>query len=356
MAKKIIVLGGGIIGASAAFHLARGGASVTLMEQAPAIASVATAHSWAWLNASWGNPPPYVSLRMESLRQWRALASVNSKLAARWCGSLLWDYPTEELRAYAAARQAENHQADLVSGDDVKRMEPQLAEVPELAVHVLGEGDIDPVVATQGFVEAASSFGVRLETGISVKKLHEKGGHVSLELSTGEVLSADEIVLAAGGATSSLLGTIGVKLAMDLPPGLLIRARAKPNSLRGLVMAPGIHARQQADGLIIAGSDFTGSEPGADPQSTAAATFKRLQELLKPEAGLVMAGFGVGERPTPADGFPAIGRPKGTRNLYVMVMHSGLTLAPAAGSFAAREILEGERDPLLAPYHPDRLA
>ncbi|MBC8035894.1 MAG: FAD-binding oxidoreductase, partial [Rhizobiales bacterium] len=40
--------------------------------------------------------------------------------------------------------------------------------------------------------------------------------------------------------------------------------------------------------------------------------------------------------------------------LYVAVTHSGVTLAPAIGLFAARELLEGRRDPLLASYGPDR--
>ena len=42
--------------------------------------------------------------------------------------------------------------------------------------------------------------------------------------------------------------------------------------------------------------------------------------------------------------------------LYIAVMHSGVTLAPAVGLFAADEILAGRRDPLLAPYGPARFA
>lgn len=354
MSKKVIVIGGGIIGASAAYHLAREGAEVTLLEQAPAMGSVATAHSWAWLNASWGNPPDYVALRMEALKQWRALAEVHPKLRPRWCGGLLWDLPEDELKAYVAERRLQGHQVDIVSGDDVKRMEPGLAESPELAVFVAGEGDIDPVVATEGFIAAAVKQGAKIQGSVSVKRLVEKSGVVSIELGDGTILSADEIVLAAGVATAPLLKGIGITLAMEHPPGLLIRAKAAAHSLRGLVMAPGVHARQQDDGVIIAGCEFTGADPGTDSAKTAQDLFKRLTELLKAKPDYI--GYGVGERPTPADGFPAIGRPKGTRNLYVMVMHSGITLAPAAGNFAAREIMAGERDPLLAPYHPDRLA
>ena len=354
MSKKVIVIGGGIIGASAAFHLARDGADVTLLEQAPTLGSVATVHSWAWLNASWGNPPDYVALRMESLKQWRALAVVQRKLSPRWCGGLLWDLPQDELRAYVAERQAQGHQADLISGADVKRLEPGLAEFPERAVHVAGEGDIDPVMATEGFIAAAVQHGAKIQTGVSVKRLVEKSGVVSIALGDGTVLAADDILLAAGVATAPLLKGIGITLAMDHPPGLLIRAKAAAHSLRGLVMAPGVHARQQEDGVIIAGSEFTGADPGTDSAKTARDLFQRLTALLKEKPEFV--GYGVGERPTPADGFPAIGRPEGTRNLYVMVMHSGITLAPAAGSLAAGEIMGGVRDPLLAPYHPDRLA
>ena len=62
----------------------------------------------------------------------------------------------------------------------------------------------------------------------------------------------------------------------------------------------------------------------------------------------------VGFRPTPGDGFPMIGRPKNRDGLYIAVMHSGITLAPAEDCWPA-EILDGKRDPLIAPYPPDRL-
>ena len=63
----------------------------------------------------------------------------------------------------------------------------------------------------------------------------------------------------------------------------------------------------------------------------------------------------VGFRPTPGDGFPMIGRPQDREGLYLAVMHSGITLAPAAGLFTAGELLDGKRDPLIVSYHPDRL-
>ena len=50
-----------------------------------------------------------------------------------------------------------------------------------------------------------------------------------------------------------------------------------------------------------------------------------------------------------------VGRPKDTAGLYLLLSHSGITLAPALGLFSSQELLGGVRDPLLANYHPDRL-
>jgi glycine/D-amino acid oxidase-like deaminating enzyme len=112
--------------------------------------------------------------------------------------------------------------------------------------------------------------------------------------------------------------------------------------------------RQASDTRIIAGSDFSGGDPGPDPEETARQLFAETKAMLKGAERLALDFHTVGYRPTPADGFPIVGRPKGTSGLYVAVTHSGITLAPAIGLFAAEEILQGRRDPLLAPYAPDR--
>ena len=57
MPKRVIVVGSGIIGASVAYHLAKAGAKVTVLE-AGEPGGLATRNSWAWINASWGNPEP----------------------------------------------------------------------------------------------------------------------------------------------------------------------------------------------------------------------------------------------------------------------------------------------------------
>ena len=52
----------------------------------------------------------------------------------------------------------------------------------------------------------------------------------------------------------------------------------------------------------------------------------------------------------PRDGFPIVGFAEGAPDIYVSVMHSGVTLSPVIGRLAALEILEGLEVQLLSPY------
>jgi glycine/D-amino acid oxidase-like deaminating enzyme len=133
-----------------------------------------------------------------------------------------------------------------------------------------------------------------------------------------------------------------------------VHSRPHLKLLNGLVLSPDLHMRQAADGRIVAGADFGGSDPAGEADATARDLFARLQSMLMDGDKLTMEGHSTGYRPTPVDGFPAIGRPKGRDGLYIAVMHSGITLAPAVGKFTAEELLQDRRDPLLAPYGPTR--
>ena len=98
--KHIIVIGSGIIGSSIAWHLAKAQIAVTVIE-AGDTGGLATRNSWAWINASWGNPESYFRLRERSMLEWRTMDREVPGLPVKWCGGLIWDLEPAALEAYA---------------------------------------------------------------------------------------------------------------------------------------------------------------------------------------------------------------------------------------------------------------
>ncbi|MGG6897789.1 NAD(P)/FAD-dependent oxidoreductase [Rhizobium sp. BR 315] len=352
--QKIIVVGAGIIGASIAWHLQRKGADVTVVAQT--IGGVATPNSFSWINASWGNPEFYFRLRHPSMAEWSRLAAELPGLPLSWCGGLCWDLPEAELDAYAAQHHGWGYGIQPVNRATSALIEPNLANLPDYALHVAEEGAVEPVAAAELLLNDARHRGAALLSGIEVKRLlSERNRIVGIETSEG-AMHADHVVLAAGAGTAALAASADILVPLETPPGLIVHSRPVHKMLNGLVMAPELHMRQTLEGRIIAGSDFGGTDPGDDPQVAAGELFAKTRAALKGGETLELDFHSIGYRPTPKDGFPILGRVDAAPGLYLAVLHSGVTLAPLVGLLAAEELVDDSEDPQLASFRLSRFA
>ena len=112
--------------------------------------------------------------------------------------------------------------------------------------------------------------------------------------------------------------------------------------------------KQDLDGSIVAAWDFSGGPAPDDIERESERLLAELASLLRLEESLVMDEITVALRPEPEDGFPIVGFSGAPDNLYVTVMHSGITLAPLIGRLAAAEILDGVAAEQLAAFRPGR--
>jgi len=352
--KKVIVVGAGIIGASIAWHLARAGAKVAVVSESGA-GGVATPNSFAWINASWGNPEVYFRLRVRAMAEWKRLANDMPGLPLNWCGGLNWDLPADRLEAYAAEHSSWGYGIERVGREQVAQIEPNLIELPDFALHVAEEGVAEPAATAKALLADAERRGARVLSSTVTALVQTDGRITGVDTSHG-LVAADEVVIAAGVGSPDIAATAGIKLPIETPPGLIVHSRPYKKLLNGLVHVERLHMRQTAEGRVIAGSDFAGGDPGDDPEATARHLFAMVKAALRGAEGLELDFHTIGYRPNPIDGFPIIGRAEGMDGLYIAVMHSGITLAPAVGLFATREILDGERDPLLGAYGLARFA
>jgi glycine/D-amino acid oxidase-like deaminating enzyme len=349
----VIVVGAGIIGASIAWHLAKAGARVTVLDaQEPG--GIATRLSWAWINASFGNPEPYFRLRRQSMLEWHRLAAAVSDIRPVWSGSLYWGRPQAELEAFAARHAAWGYGVRRVSRAEAAAIEPHLVSPPEMAIHAAEEGVVEPLAATQALLAAAGRLGATVIGHRNVRAVIRAGGRVTgVETDHGE-MQADEVIVAGGTGSAGLLATAGVTLPMQKAPGLVVATAPHPRVLNGLLITPIMELRQTEEGRLLAIGDIDETEAEGDGAEPAMALLDAMRSMIDTGDALSAGFHAVAFRSIPQDGFPAVGRAGGLPGLYAAVTHSGVTLAPAIGRFAAEEVLTGQRHPLLAPYGVDR--
>lgn len=262
-----------------------------------------------------------------------------------------WDLPPEKLAEYQRNHSAWGYDIRRIERAEIQQVEPALTPednfIPEWAVHVGEEGMVEPAEAARLMLADAQTHGGRLVAGIVTRLIKEVDGRITgLVLATGEELRADHVVVAAGVDTVSICASVGVTIPLKTPApaGLLVRSKPiKKRILNHIVYTNRGHMRQSADGYILAGSDFVGGDPGADPEAAARKQLDIVRTNLKPEYAelLDFDCFTVGYRPQPKDGLPILGA-SGLSGLDVAVMHSGVTNAALVGELLAEKILTGK--------------
>ena len=192
--------------------------------------------------------------------------------------------------------------------------------------------------------------------------LNEHGKIEAVKTPSGEI-SCDAVVLANGTATTALAATAGVHIPQQNSPGVVIRTDPQPPILQNvsaLHLPPidedrhEIHLRQSADGTFAIGQGSQESVDRDDSQAHADSLLSRAIHYLPALAGARAIPKPVGYRPMPIDGLPVLGFCEAVPNLYVALMHSGVTLAPLVGELATLEIVDGARVEMLDPYRPER--
>ena len=352
---RIVVVGAGIVGASIAYHLVKRGAQVTLVDKAKPAAG-ATGNSFAWINATFSKQPKnYFELNQLGIFGWRRLDHEFSReLEIQWGGTVEW-YPAgaeaEGLRKEVARSQAWGDPVHLVDAIEFRRLLPFVMPEPFAAAsYSEREGTLDPVYTTQMIVDRAKQLGVNVIYPCEVTGLVRTGSKVSAVETTKGRVELDTLVLASGVDTPRLAAMANLKVPLKDSPGVLAHSVPVGSLLDRVALGPNAHMKQNPDGRVVTGSDFGGT-PGTDASKAfgekllaRAATY--LPELTQSKLDFVTLGWRV----MPKDEYPILGFDDRCPNLYIATTHSGVTLAPLIGQFAALEILDGARVEMLAPY------
>ena len=366
------VVGGGIVGASIALHLARAGVAVTVFEKAKP-ASGATSKSFAWINA-FSDQPHYRDLRLQSLTAYHQLDQ-QLQLDITWGGSLTWESEPDaaaQLIAAAIDFDRTGYPATILNAEKFTELAPNLNPGPfEAAIYADLDGHIDPVRVTQKFLEQAGKHGARIIYPCEVNGLNYSGSHLTgVSTSTGKY-SLDRLVI-AGGVDSPVVAAMADYVPpLRHAPGILAHSTPIQGLTRMVYEGPTVHFKQMSDGKIV-GADSTYApdipahhdilrEPQDFPNEAmrimhGSRILDKITTVLPGARSANLERLTLGFRPMPEDGFPIVGFVPGSSDVYIAVMHSGVTLAPIMGQYISREILDDISIDSLAPYRPARFA
>ena len=346
--SRVVIVGAGVLGSAIAWRVAEAGHQVTILDAAPG--GSASSGSLAWLNASFAEDPVYNRLRHDSLELWADLKRKTQDLPIQFSGAILWEQDHFDLPAVLTAQDELGRPATLLDRNGHLAREPNVPEPPDQTLALDGDGYGNPIAITEWFLEQAIAAGAVLERDDAVAI--QTNGAVTGVQTANALHEADHVIIVAGVKIPTLLEPLGVSMAMDNQPGLLVTTSPAPPQIDVMLATNGLHGWQGADGRFLIGADFGGGAKFDDPDEFAHALVARLGEVIPAAAGREVEKITVRERPMPADGRPAIG-PLGPQGLYVVCTHSGMTLAPVIAQMVASEI-GGSPDARLAPYRPGR--
>lgn len=366
---RVIVVGAGIVGASIAYHLScRKDVAVTVLERAEPCAG-ASGHSFAWLNSFGKDPVSYHHFNRRSMDIWDRFARrLGGDLDLHWGGELRWEREPERVEALCqriVQLQAWGYPIRIISSDELCELEPGLSPGPVTTASFSEiDGRVDPLKVIEACLQRACEAGAAVHTRTPVNELclDREGRIEAVNTPNGEI-GCDVAVLANGTAVTELAATAGVHIPQQHSPGVVVRTDPQPPILQNvsvLHLPPidkqrhEIHLRQSADGTLAIGQGSQESVDQDDSQEHADDLLSRAIHYLPALIGAQAIPTPVGYRPMPSDELPVIGFCEAAPNLYIALMHSGVTLAPLVGELATVEIVDGARVEMLAPYRPER--
>jgi D-amino-acid dehydrogenase len=361
-----IVVGGGVAGASTAYHLVRAGATTLLVDRHDV--GRATDAGAGILSPATAAPIPdpierfearaaaYYPVLIDRLRSDGA-----GDTGYKVCGSLTVAVDEDEalhldqirsgLRRWRAARDGHAE----VPADEARALFPPLAEVRG-AIHCSGSARIDGKLLAGALLQAGRARGLATCEAAVAALLVERGA-VAGVLAAGERIAGRHVVIAAGAGSEEFGWQLGVEIPVAPQRGQIVHLalHGVDTGAWPIVLAfRGHYLVPWDDGRVVAGATReTGS--GFEARTSAAGVIEVLAEALRVAPGLAGAEIRevrVGLRPASRDGLPILGQVPAIAKLLLAIGHGavGLQLGPYSGKVVAGMIVHGAAETDIGPF------
>ena len=249
-ATGVVVIGGGIIGTSAALALAARGIPVVLCEKAY-IACEQSSRNWGWCRQT-GRDEREMPLIVESLRLWRDMDRLTeSATGFRECGVV-----------YVAESEADEHAfntwlemarpydigARIVRGEELVALMPGASRAFRSGLHVPTDGCAEPQKAAPAIARAAQRMGAVVLAHCAVRGIDRAAGRIRAVVTERGSIACDTVILAGGAWSSLFCGSLGVRLPQLKVLSSVLRTAPIADGPETCTYLDDIGYRKRADG------------------------------------------------------------------------------------------------------------
>ncbi len=366
---RVVVVGAGVLGASAAFHLTLADAEVVLIDQAHAGRATAAGAGIVCPWASEADDPDWHRIAQAGARYYptlvRRLAECGeSELGYRKVGALC---VTAERRELDRTEQVlRTRRAEAPEMGEVSRLTPEQARrlFPPLrgdfaAMHISGGARVDGRLLAASLRRATERRGGQFRAGTA--ELQEAAGRVAGVRLGADTIAADCVIVAAAVWAPALLAPLGIALAVAPQRGQITHLRMEGIETGSwpVVLPPSSHylLAFEAGRVVVGATREAGT--GLDYRVTAAGQAEVLNQALAVAPGLASATLvetRIGFRPVGPDIRPMLGKSAACAGLVIGngLGPTGLTIGPYAGRLLAQVALGTPPEMDLSPYDPGR--
>jgi glycine/D-amino acid oxidase-like deaminating enzyme len=366
----ILIAGGGVIGSSIAYHLARQGRRVLVVERATIAAPPAASWASAGGVRRQGRDPAEAALAIEAIERWPTLEQeLHADLHYRQGGNLLLaesDAEAEQLAAFVRAQHALGFRdVQLLDRPAVRALAPAVGDQVIAGSYSPADGQADPARTTHAFAAAAQRHGAIYWTETACTGLQARGSRLAGARTARGDVAAETVVLAAGAWSTDLAAGIGLRLPIRTQAYQMLRSTPAPHGLlTPVVSAVGrsLSLKQLPDGAFLLGGGWPG-DPTPDRRG-----FTLRQESIDGNwaaACAILPAVGwqqidrawCGLEAESIDEIPLVGMLPGLDGLVIAVGFSGhgFAISPAVGRVVA-DLLAGQPVPALDGLSPGRIA
>lgn len=256
----VVVIGGGILGVSTAYFLAKRGVSVVLCEKGE-IGAEQSSRNWGWVRKQGGDPAE-IPLTLHSVRLWNAMnAEIGAETGFRTCGSISLASSQKDIAACEGwIDSVREHLAELgtkvISKREMQNLLPGAPDRFEGGLYTATDGRAEPQLAAPAIAKAARSLGAVILTHCAVRGFETSAGQISGVVTEKGAIACGSIVLAGGAWCRTFCANMGIFL-----PQLKLRTSVlSTKPLEGVAstaaMASGYSFRRRLDGGYTIGTGF----------------------------------------------------------------------------------------------------